>query len=271
MNERLQDANLREHHKKAIENLVERIQQDSQFLAVVITGSVAKGIARNNSDVDCYLVLTDEAFYSRKQRDDLFYFSQEGCNYEGGYIDGKIVNQDFVKAAAAKGSEPTRASFERAFVAYSRIPELRELVSSIAVYPESQRERNFTDFFAQVLLYGHYFSDRALQLNNTYLLTHSISQIALFAGRLILAYNRILFPCHKSLMLALEKASEKPDSYMELQHAMLTNPTKETIGAFVNCISSFYDWGISMDEAVSRFVENNEWNWMVSEPPISDR
>lgn len=271
MKDRLRDEKLREHHKKAIENLVERMEQDPECLAVIIGGSVAKGVAREDSDIDCYLVVSDDAFNSRKQRDSLFYFSREGCDYEGGYIDGKVINYSFLIQAADKGSEPTRASFEGAFVAYSLIPDLQRLVDRIPVYPESRRGKNFTDFYAQVLLYGHYFADRALKLNNIYLLSHSVSQIALFAGRLILAYNRILFPCHKSLMSALEKAPDKPESYMELQHTMLTKPTKETIGEFVQCISSFHAWGITMEEAVSRFVENNEWNWIDGEPPISDR
>jgi hypothetical protein len=240
-------------------------------LAVIIAGSVAKGIAREDSDIDCYLVVKDEVFHERKGQDRLFSYSTEGCGYEGGYYDGKIINYDFLTAAAERGSEPTRASFEKAFVAFSRIPELDELVKCIPVYPEERVRKNYEDFFAQVLLYGGYFADRALALNNTYLLYHAVSQIALFAGRLILAYNRILFPCHKSLQGALEGAPAKPDSYMELQNAMLTNPDKETIRAFIEAVQTFHDWGITWEEAVSRFIVNNEWNWLDGEPPISDR
>jgi predicted nucleotidyltransferase len=262
---------IREHHRKAIDVLAARMQQDPEVLAVIIGGSVAKGVAREDSDVDCYLVISDSAFKVRKQLDELAYYSKEECDYPGGYIDGKRINYAFIQAAAERGSEPTRASFEGAFVAFTRIPELSELVSQIPVFPEAQREKNLKDFYAQVLLYGHYFSDRALTLNNTYLLTHSVSQIALFAGRLLLAYNRILFPCHKSLAQTLERASEMPDRYMELQQAMLTNPTKETISDFIECVSAFQQWGLTMKQAVSRFIENNEWNWLEGEPPISDR
>ncbi|MCD9024932.1 nucleotidyltransferase domain-containing protein [Cohnella silvisoli] len=271
MNEYLKNSGIREHHKKAITYLINRFQQDSDYLAVIIAGSVAKGLAREDSDIDCYLVVEDKHFEERKQRDHLFYYEEEGCEYKGGYYDGKIINYAFLRAAAERGSEPTRASFEGALVAFSRIPELTELVSRIAVYPESNRERNFSDFFAQVELYGGYFADRALTLNNAYLLSHAVSQVALFAGRLILAYNRILFPCHKSMMITLEKAPKKPDSYMKLQELMLRNPNKETISAFVECVRSFHDWGITPYEAVSRFIVNNEWNWLDHEPPISDR
>lgn len=271
MNEQVQKSGIREHHKKAITYLVNRIQQDSDYLAVIIAGSVAKGIAREDSDIDCYLVVKDEIFQERKQRDQLFYYAEDGCEYKGGYYDGKIINYDFLRVAAEKGSEPTRASFEGAFVAFSRIPNLSVLVSRIPVYPEDRRERNFTDFFAQVELYGGYFADRALALNNAYLLSHAVSQVALFAGRLILTYNRILFPCHKSMMGTLEMAPEKPESYMELQDVMLTKPNKETISTFVGCVRSFHDWGITPYESVSRFIVNNEWNWLDGEPPISDR
>ncbi|CAN7630931.1 nucleotidyltransferase domain-containing protein [Paenibacillus sp. LjRoot153] len=271
MTEQVQKSEIRDHHKKAITYLVNRIGQDSEYLAVIIAGSVAKGIAREDSDIDCYLVVNDETFQDRKQRDHLFYYAEEGCDYKGGYYDGKIINYDFLKAAAEKGSEPTRASFEGAYVAFSRIPNLDELVSRISVYPEDSRERNFKDFFAQVELYGGYFADRALVLNNTYLLSHAVSQVALFAGRLILTYNRILFPCHKSMMNTLERVQDKPVSYLELQDAMLTMPNKETISAFIECIRSFHDWGITPHESVSRFIVNNEWNWLDGEPPISDR
>ncbi|UVI32956.1 nucleotidyltransferase domain-containing protein [Paenibacillus spongiae] len=271
MNERLQDGSFREHHRQAILNLVDRIQSDSDFLAVIISGSVAKGIAREDSDVDCYLVVTDEVFRKRQQEDNLFYYTTEGCDYPGGYYDGKIITFDFVRAAAERGSEPTRASFEGAFVAFSRIPELSGFVSRIPVYPEHQRTRNFEDFYAQVDLYGGYFAERALTLDNSYLLSQAVSQVALFGGRLILAYNRILFPCHKSLMQTLEKTPEKPEAYMDLMKAMLANPTLETIRAFTECIKSFHDWGLTPGQALSRFVENNEWNWMEHEPPLSDR
>jgi len=164
MNEYRQESGIREHHKKAITYLVNELQQDADYLAVIISGSVAKGLAREDSDIDCYLVVKDECFEERKQRDHLLYYDQEGCEYEGGYYDGKIINYSFLRAAAERGSEPTRASFEGAMVVFSRIPELTELVSRIAVYPETNRERNFQDFFAQVELYGGYFADRALKL-----------------------------------------------------------------------------------------------------------
>ena len=248
-----------------------KLSADPSYLAIIIAGSVAKGIAREDSDIDCYLVVSDDLFEERKQLDQLFYFTKEGCDYPGGYYDGKIIPYRFLEAASVRGSEPTRASFDKAFVAFSRIPGLDDLVAKIPVYPEHNRERNFQDFYAQVELYGGYFADRAIELGNTYLLIHAIGQIALFSGRLLLAYNRVLFPCHKSMPGVLRTLSHIPDRYFELQEDMLLHPYRETIQAFVECIRSFHEWGITPHEAVSRFIQNNEWNWLEDEPPLSDR
>lgn len=262
---------LRPHHKRAIDHLVDKLSTDPSIEAILIAGSVAKGIAREDSDIDCYLVVSEESFDERQRNDQLFYYEQEGCDYPGGYYDGKIISCSFLEAAAARGSEPTRASFDKAFVAFSRIPGMEALVARIPVYPEGNRERNFRDFFAQVELYGGYFADRAIALGNAYLLVHAVGQVALFSGRLLLAYNRVLFPCHKSMTSVLAALPRMPERYLDLQERMLLDPTRETIQAFVEAIRTFHDWGIASEAAVSRFIRNNEWNWLEGEPPLSDR
>nr|AIF26559.1 hypothetical protein [uncultured bacterium fosmid pJB45G2] len=149
------------------------------------------------------------------------------CDYEGGYIDGKIIDLRFLELAAERGSEPTRYSFVGSKAWFSRIPDLDALLGRIPVYPEANRDRNIRDFFAQIVLYGFFFAEEAVKKNNPYLLAHSASQLVLFGGRLILAHNRLLFPCH--------------------------NP------------------GFDPQLSTAIFMENNEWNWLDREPPLSDR
>ncbi|QNK60589.1 nucleotidyltransferase domain-containing protein [Paenibacillus sp. PAMC21692] len=206
-------VNLRPHHKDSIDYLVGRLSTDPSILAIIISGSVAKGVAREDSDIDCYLVVSDDLFEEKKQRDQLFYFERDGCDYPGGYYDGKIIPYRFLEAAVVRGSEPTRASFDKAFVAFSRISGMDDLIAKIPVYPEHNRERNLQDFFAQVELYGGYFADRAIEQGNIYLLIHAIGQVALFSGRLVLAYNRVLFPCHKSMTSVLRTLPHIPERY----------------------------------------------------------
>lgn len=58
---------MRPHHIEAIEKLVAGIKQDKKFLALIIGGSVAKGMERDDSDIDIVLVATDEEFEKRKK------------------------------------------------------------------------------------------------------------------------------------------------------------------------------------------------------------
>ncbi|WP_171655127.1 nucleotidyltransferase domain-containing protein [Paenibacillus foliorum] len=262
---------MKEHHSQSIVRLVEILQKDSSILALIIAGSIAKGIEREDSDIDVYLVVTDEEFASRNSRNDLFYFNKEVCDYSGGYIDGKVINYSFLEQAVSRGSEPTRASFLGSYAAFSRIEGLDALLQQIPVYPEANREKNLTDFYAQVSLYGNYFAKKAIEQNNPYLLSHSASNLVLFAGRMILAYNRVLFPCHKSFMRVVEDAPVKPEHFVALANELVQQPTLERITAFVELISEFQDWGVSRHQAVSIFVTNNEWNWMETEPPLQDR
>ncbi len=262
---------MKTHHKQAIDRLVDSVKDDPDFLAVIVGGSIAKGVARDNSDVDVYLVITDEAHARCKAEDRLFYFNRDFCDYPGGYIDGKLVKASFVEDAAERGSEPTRYSFTGSRVAYSKIPGLEEVVRRIPVYPEQNRERNLQDFYAQVLLYGNYFAPQAIDQGNRYMLAYAAANLVLFASRMILAHNRMLFPCHKSLGASVAIAPDKPDGFERLALEVLEEPTKDRIRALVDAISKFRDWGIDYGQAVSRFMEINEWNWIDAPPPIYDR
>ncbi|MCD9021529.1 nucleotidyltransferase domain-containing protein [Cohnella silvisoli] len=262
---------MKEHHQAAINNLISYLRDKEEFLAIILAGSIAKGTAKDSSDIDVYLVVKDEEFVIRLKENNLFFFNDEICGYSGGYIDGKIINIDFLKQAVNRGSEPTRASFIGSTVVFSRISGFEEIIAQIPIYPEKNRTKNLTDFYAQVLLYGKYFAIQALEQGNNYLLNHSISNLVLFASRMILAHNRILFPCHKSLMKFVEKAADKPANYIQMANEMMINPTKEKVLEFVEVISSFQEWGLTFGQAVSIFVENNEWNWINQDPPLQDR
>ncbi|MEO0579370.1 MAG: nucleotidyltransferase domain-containing protein, partial [Pseudomonadota bacterium] len=88
---------IREHHQRAINRLVDTYQDDSRFRAIIIGGSVAKGLARDDSDVDFMIVATDEEFQKRLATRDLFINRRDLCVYDGGYVDGKIISLPFLE------------------------------------------------------------------------------------------------------------------------------------------------------------------------------
>ena len=96
------------------------------------------------------------------------------------------------------------------------------------------------------------------------------SQLALFAGRLILAHNRVLFPYHKWLPRVLETAPDKPVGFMELFRDLLDEPGSEIANALFERLRDFQDWGVSDLEAYTWFMTDVEWAWMSGTTPIED-
>ena len=199
---------IRAHHQRAIDRLAAEYRDNPEFRGLIIGGSVAKGYARDDSDVDFMIIATEESFERRFAARDLFINRTDLCDYDGGFVDGKIINLAYLKDAAEKGNEPTRAAFQGAFAAYSHIPDLDELLKKIPVYPDAGHEQRLKAFYSMAFI-QHWLFHEANRHGNPYTLTRAASQLALFAARLILAYNRRLFPYHKWLPRALEAAPRK--------------------------------------------------------------
>ena len=68
---------------------------------------------------------------------DLFINRGDVCDYDGVQVDGRIINLAFPEDRAARGNETSRAAFEGAFLAYTRLPGLESLLKRIPVYPDA--------------------------------------------------------------------------------------------------------------------------------------
>ena len=80
-------SKIKPHHQSAIDNLVNEYKDDPRFPALIIGGSVAKGCARDDSDVDFMIVTTDEEFDHLKSKGDLFINRTDLCDFQGGFVD----------------------------------------------------------------------------------------------------------------------------------------------------------------------------------------
>ncbi len=260
---------IREHHQRAIGRLTEAYRDNPEYLGLIIGGSVAKGFAREDSDVDFMIIATDESFEKRLAARDLFINRTDLCDYESGFVDGKIINLAFLEDVAEKGNEPSRAAFEGAFAAYSHIPDLDALLQRIPVYPETGHEERIKAFYCMAFI-QHWLFHEAERHDNRYTMTRAASQLALFAGRLILAHNRRLFPFHKWLPRTLESVPDKPDNLMACFNDLLNEPSGEHATALFEKVRTFRDWGVSDLEAYTWFMTDVEWSWMSGTTPIED-
>lgn len=260
---------IREHHQQAIDRLVDTYQDDPRFRALIIGGSVAKGFARDDSDVDFLIVATDDVFAECRSARDLFINRRDLCDYDGGYVDGKIVNFQFLQDLALKGNEPSRAAFEGAFCAFSHIPDLEVLIRRIPVYPEAGHEDRIKAFYSMAFI-QHWLFHEAERHGNRYTLNRAVSQLTLYSGRLILAHNRKLFPYHKWFYRALESVPEKPVDFMMHFDALLDEPYGQHATELFESIRSYRDWGVSDIDVYTWFMTDVEWSWMSGQTPMED-
>lgn len=261
---------MREHHKESIANLVEELKTDETVLAVILSGSIAKGTEKEFSDIDVYIVVTEENFRERSARDDTSYSNASVCTYEGGYIDGKIIDMNILRAAAERGSEPMRASFSGSYAVFSRVEGIDEIIRKIQEVDEGARERKMDSFYAQVRLWYEYFYKEGIKKNNPYLTHRSIMELVFYASRYILEENHLLFPCHKDLMAQVAKAVNKPENYEAEALALLESPDEAKAERFFRSFCDFAGGRMRFAKALSLFVKDSEWNFLTSEPPLMD-
>ncbi len=260
---------IRDHHRLAIDRLTDAYGDDPDFLALIIGGSVAKGCARHDSDVDFMIVATDEVFERRLAARDLFINRTDLCDYDGGYVDGKIVNLGFLQDVADKGNEPSRAAFEGAFTAYSHVPRLDDLLERIPVYPNRGHDKRIKAFYCMAFI-QRWLIHEAERHGNQYTINRAASQLALFAGRLVLAHNRRLFPYHKWLRRALESVTVKPDDLLDRFDALCEQPSGARANELFETVATCHDWGISDLDAYTWFMTEVEWSWRNDQTPIED-
>jgi hypothetical protein len=258
-----------ERHREAIDELVRLHGDDPKKLALVICGSLATGKAREDSDVDLYLVVTDEEFERTRVAEGCFYGSWDPSRFSGVEIDGKIVGKKFLQEAAVRAAEPTRADFEGAYMEFSRDAEIDELIGRIAVYPEWEREAKIRAFYGQVK-HNRYAGEQGFQLGNDYLARRCVTELVFFSARLVLAHNRVLFPCHKSLFAALEKCDDVPPGFVSSSHELLRNMSlPATIGYYEQVADYFRQYDYPDQERISLILER-EWSWFSGLPSLWD-
>ena len=258
-----------DHHQRAIERLTDAYRDDPEFCALIIGGSLAKGFAREDSDVDFLIVATDDAFDRRLAERDLFINRPDLCDYEGGYVDGKIISLGYLEQLAEKGNEASRAAFEGAWLAYSKIAGLDAVLARIPVYPEAGHEQRIKAFYGMAFI-QHWLVHEAMRHGNRYTLLRACSQLALFSGRLMLAHNRRLYPYHKWLPRTLEAVADKPADFMDRFNALVETPGADHATALFECIREFRNWGVTDLEAYTWFMTDVEWSWMSGTTPMED-
>jgi|CXWL01.1.fsa_nt_gi predicted nucleotidyltransferase len=256
-------------HAETVSNIVAHFANHEDVLAVLLTGSVAHGFSRENSDVDIAIIVGESDFQRRKSVRELTFYDTSLCSYPDGYVDGKYMDLGFIRDVAQRGSEPARFAFKDAKILSSKVDGLDELLSEASRYPHGQREANLLRFQAQFEAW-YWYVQQAFQTQDRYLLQFATSKLALFGCRQVLAHNRMLFPFHKWLTRVVAQAPSRPDHFLSQMDSVLQSPTPESASDFFKSVNEFVPRMASEHHWSTHFILDSELNWVSGHTPVDD-
>lgn len=249
------------HHQKALEYFKSQQQAEPQVLAAIVIGSVARGEAGERSDIDLLVVLDQQTYLERKAAGQMGFYEVYPVDQHNVDLGGAFINLDYLYEVDRRGPEPARFAFKDALVLFSRIPKLIDLVPRLVIYQEHERLEKMTSFASQLPVHFS-FMELADLSQNAYLLSETAVEIVLFGGRLILAYNRMLYPNCKLFIREFSRAPEKPDGILQLAETLLRKPGIPTARAFCDTILTFKEWPQPAEGVMSRFVRDRDNFWL---------
>ena len=250
-----------QHHDATIEGYVASVRDRAEVLGVVVVGSVARGTPREDSDVDVYLVVTDDAYADASAAGRIAAVSQDGVTYPGGYVDIKLASPGYLQSAIDKGDDPTRASFVGARVHLDKTGQIPGLIAAVVTLPEEVWTGRVAAYRAQASLYGGYFLKQADQLGDHFLLHHSAVHLALAAGRVALARHRRFFSGQKYLTATLAEL-ELPERFTTSWRHVVAAPSAAIGQHLLEAIDVWLGPSEPLEVTLSRFIADNELAWL---------
>ncbi len=255
------------HHQQAVDRALTHFSAKLGVLAVILAGSLARGTQTETSDLDLIIILDDDA-YTRGEDGKVWEGAEHICDYPGGYVDLKCHPRQFLAAAAAQGSEPTRNAFLGTRCLVNSDPEIPRMLERIPVYPVELKQEKILSFYGALQLSRGFFWGEAQKRNDPYLSMRTMTDVVLFGCRLILAHNEMLFPSHKRMLEAVDACAETPKDFRALIDALLATPNNETIHACSEAVLNFRDWGTG--DWYMRYIDDFELWWWKQRPYIAE-
>lgn len=257
------------HHEESIENMKEYFRKQGA-IALILGGSVAKGTARADSDLDGMVILSEED-YAKKEKSNTTTETVDGmCTYEGGYFDIKYMTKQYLKELAEKGSEPARNGFSKARILFCNDKEIEEILPRIAVFQKNEKPEKLLSFYSDFWLNYYYFL-KCCPIDG-YMKMRTIAEIIYSLYRMILQENEILFDCNRRLEEQVESISEKTAEWVKLARKLEVSQDMSDTDAFVEKFLEITTYVPPMDiaEVLTTYSKDfQEW-WRAPRPNINE-
>lgn len=260
---------MHDHHARAIERVAARLRAEPELQALLLGGSIAHGFESPESDVDLLIVVSDADYEERRRSGALQFWTADGCEWPGGYAEGKYLGPSFLAQVAASGSEPARFAFAGARVLFSRIEGVEDLLAAIARYPAEGKAERIARFRAQFEAW-HWYAHEGRRRGDRYLLGLATAKMVLFGARMVLAHNERLYPYHKWLLRVLEQAPDRPADLLERIAAVHADPSEAALLQLWASVVNFRAWEGSERPWPVQFMLDSELAWQDGPVPVDD-
>jgi len=252
------------------ERTIEMIRKDAKkftFIeAIILGGSLAKNTENENSDVDIFVVVSNDEFDKRKLTKNYFIgtiFDQK--NYPA-YIDGSIINKEFLEKIWTEGNECIKNTFSQVILLYSINKEIDVLIMTKKMTNYS-KEENIKKFYALMKSYRFKADD---DMNNIFQVKHGILQSVFFACRLVLTHNEIYYPCVKNIEKELLNCKNKPVNFIEKMNNVLSTFSFEEFNDFYEETEEYFKEYRFDDKLRKGYVTENEYYWFFGVRPYNE-
>lgn len=257
------------HHEESIENMISYFKQQGA-VALILGGSVAKGTARADSDLDGFVILTEED-YAQKEKTHTTTETINGmCTYEDGYFDIKYMTKEYLKELAQKGSEPARNGFTKARILFSNDSEIEELLPQIPIFQKSEKQEKLLSFYSDFWLNYYYFL-KSCPIDG-YMKMRTIAEIIYSLYRIILQENEILFDCNRRLEEQVTSISPQTADWVKAAKKLEVSQETQDADVFVEMFLQITTYIPSADinEVLTTYSKDfQEW-WRNPRPNINE-
>lgn len=257
------------HHEQALERIKARYEPDPSFIAVLVIGSVARGTAGDRSDIDLVFVVPTAELERRRAAGALHIDASDLAHWQRGQASGEVVDLAFLRAVAERGPEPARSAFTNARILFTRDTDVARVLPLIPVYQEHERLEKMRSFVSQLPVHLS-FLELGEYSRNDWLLAQTSSELVLFAGRLILAHNRVMFANRKQFIEQLRSVTEKPEGMVEQAQELMRAPSIARAHAFYELVMGFRDWPAPPEGPWTRNQRDRVTNWLQGAPALAD-
>jgi hypothetical protein len=256
-----------EQHDAALRRYLERASADPHVLGVLLTGSVARGQERADSDVDLVAVVDDETWGAALAGDRIMVVETDGAEYAGGYFDVKLATVSHLRAAGERGDDAVRDSLGSAKVLMDRGFGLDDLIRGVPSRSEDRWRELAASQLAQARLHGGYFLPNGLEHHDPLLTAHAAVHLAVAAARTVLASARVPSPGPKQLLARVRELPDAPQGFTDALADLVTGPSAERAEAVLEILERVGDGLLPGSATLSRFVLDNELAWFTRIPP----